>query len=991
MVEAVPDDRSGRPNRVGANIAKLGASMAVSGEQSSSPADARLDGQAIAHYRILDKLGSGGMGVVYRAEDLQLGRQVALKFLADEIQNDPVALERFTREARSAASLNHPHISTIYEIGEHEGRRYIAMELLEGQSLQQHVGGRPLPLDEVLAVGADVADALAAAHAKGIVHRDIKPANIFLTARGVVKVVDFGLAKPVGRGRGDPEKTRLAHGGPVTNAGSAMGTIAYMSPEQARGEELDARTDLFSLGVVLYEMATGRQAFSGTTAVIFDGILNRTPPSPHSINGEVPPELEGIIARAIEKDRNQRFQSAEEIATDLRRLRRLSDPGLTPRDAAPPRPSRAWDGSGRAWPGSRAKAWQVAGIGLGLVIALGLVGLWQRRHVQALGEGDTVLVTDFANTTGDSVFDSTLKQALAVKLEESPFLAVAAESRVQETLRFMQRPPEAPLTREVARDVCQRQGITALIAGEIARLGSSYVVTLTAEQCGSGDVLAREQVEASRKEGVLGAVGTAAVALRGRLGESLASVQKLDKPIEQATTSSLEALRAFSLGDKERAKSNEAAALPLYRRAVELDPDFAMAHARLGTVYGNLGEQQLAREHRTRAFALRERVSDRERFYITAHYYKSVENDSAKAAEIYELWKRTYPRDSVPYINLGQIHDERGDDESALLSYLDAVRLAPMQRLGYENAVSIYIKQGKYDEARALLDREFATLGENPQGLTYLFVLDALAGDAAAMEADAAKVRGTMYEGMVLEMRATIAASQGRLGEYRRLLEEAVAVGERHGMAEWARTVASSRVLAEAVLGLASTARAVAGEVLAGEKPSEKALMNAGVGLALANDVAGAERAFRAAAQVAPGGTSAKSGRPDEATARAALDWKRGRAARAVALLDPFDPMHPKNAGMFGAMLVRGRALLALGRGAEAEAQFQAILDHRRFMPFDLAVPLAQVGVAEARARTGNAAGAREAYEALFETWKNADPDLPILAAARANYKRLGG
>jgi len=954
------------------------------------PGEPTLIGQSVAHYRVLERLGGGGMGIVYRAEDSRLGRQVALKFLADSIAADPLALDRFSREARTAAALNHPHISTIYEIGEHEGRRFIAMELLEGRTLQQHIGGAPLPLDEILRIGADVADALAAAHEKGIVHRDIKPANIFLTSAATVKVVDFGLAKPMAPGLrpgSDAEETRLAHAQHMTGPGAAMGTIAYMSPEQARGEELDARSDIFSLGVVIYEMATGKQAFSGTTAVVFDGILNRVPPSPHSINGAVPPELEGIIARAMEKDREQRFQSAAELGEDLRRLRRLSDSGAV-REPIPAPGTGGWKFATppagvrpprRLWPAGVAAAV--------LAVIVGALAVRQFSRAEALGEGDSVLVTEFANSTGDPVFDGTLRQALAVKVEESAYLTVVGEQRVLETLRYMQRPPDTRVTREIGREVCQRQGIKAIIAGDIARLGESYVVTLAAESCASGDVLAREQVQAKSKEGVLTALGRAAAALRGRLGESLASVQKLDKPLEQATTASLEALQAFGLGDRERAKGNELDAVPFYRRAVELDPDFAMAHARLGTVYGNVGEQARATEHRKRAFALRDRVSERERLYITAHYYASVERDAAKATEVYELWKRTYPRDTVPYINLGIIYRDRGEDDRAIASYLDAIRLSPQQRLAWENAAETYIKLGRYDEARQLVEREIAAIGENPQASMTLFHLAARRGDEQGMAQHGAKVRGSVYEMGILQIRAALAAQAGRLSEYRRLHAECVALLERQGLNERAQAADSSRIVIEALVGNTDEAEALAAKVLAREKPVPEALVNAGFGLLLAGRVEEGARAIEAGLGKMPVEDAAR--RQVELMAQATAALQRGRPARAAAMLDALEPMAPKDGRVFAAMLMRAAALLAAGRAEDAEAQYQKMLEHKALEPFDLAIPLAQLGVARARVRAGDVAGARAAYDALFEMWKAADADVPVVRDARAAYARL--
>ena len=663
-------------------------------------------GERVAHYEIVEQLGRGGMGVVYRATDTKLGRQVALKFLPDSMGQAGGVLDRFTREARSAAALNHPHICTIYEIGEHAGRPFIAMELLAGRTLADQIGGRPLPIGVSIDLAMQISSALEVAHTSGIIHRDIKPANIFVTAAGAAKILDFGLAKPLTptAAAGSPDGATAADEGNLTGAGSTLGTIAYMSPEQARGQDLDGRSDVFSLGLVLYEMVTGRQAFAGeTTAVVFDGILNRTPRAPSELNSDVPPDLERIIAKAIEKDRDARYQGAAELTADLRHLKRVTDSGGTLATVAsmPVAGSTAWP-SVAAQSASRMPAapsgspgqtqvpkrrWGTAAAAAAavLLIAAGLA-YWQLRDTsQALAESDRILIADFGNTTGDAMFDGTLKQALAVKLEESPFLNVVADQRVRETLAFMSRPADTPVTMGVAREICQRQGIKAVMLGDIAMLGSSFVVTLTAENCQNGEVLAREQVTAASKEQVLAAVGTAAATMREKLGESLASIEKMDKAIEQSTTSSLEALKAFALGDEKRNKGSDPAAIPFFKRALELDPDFAVAHARLGTVYSNLGETRLAIEHRTRAYELRERVSERERFYILGHYYSGVTREIDKALETYDLWKQTYPRDPVPYINSGTLYSQRGENERTIDAYSKALEIDPARRITYSN------------------------------------------------------------------------------------------------------------------------------------------------------------------------------------------------------------------------------------------------------------------------------------------------------------------
>ncbi len=950
-------------------------------------------GQTISHYRILEKLGGGGMGVVYEAEDVTLGRHVALKFLPEELAKDPQALERLRREARAASGLNHPNICTIYEIAEDGGHSFIVMELMEGRTLKDRIAAKPLPTEVTLDLGTQIAEALDAAHAKGIIHRDIKPANILISGRGHAKILDFGLAKmaPAGAAANLSAMPTASETAQLTGPGAAIGTVTYMSPEQVRGEELDSRTDLFSFGAVLYEMTTGVLPFRGETpAVIAEAILNRAPVAPVRLNPDVPATLEAVINKALEKDRNLRYQSAADIRTDLQRLKRDSDSSRSGTVTAQVEAKR----------GARATRvrWGAAAASIILIAGLAVAGwLFFSRKVHALTDKDTIVLADFTNTTGDPVFDGTLRQGLSVQLEQSPFLSIVPDQQIQQTLQMMDQKPDAKLTPEIARELCQRTSSAAVLDGSIAQIGTQYLLTLKAVNCASGQSLASTEATATDKNHVLDALGKTASEIRNELGESLNTVQKFDTPLDQATTSSLEALQAFSSGYKVLyGPEGSPAAIPFFKHATELDPNFALAYAMLGHALTDVGEFSIAADAARKAYELRDRVSEPEKYFISTSYHLAVTGDLEKAEEPCQLWIQAYPRDVEPRNLLaGPIYLQLGQYQKTVAQAEEATRSHPDLPIAYSHLLISYAALNRLDEAKAAYARALRNKIDSSGFLDLpLYSIDFLDHDTSGMAQLVARAAGKPgMEDVFLANEALTTAYSGSLAKARELSRQAEASAQRAGEKEGAAGYVASAALIEALFGNAAEARRQAATALSLSTARDTQYAVA-LTFGFAGDAARAEVLADDLDKRFPEDTVVRFNYLP--TLRGQLALNRNDSSKAIEALEAASPYELGQPGeaffVFFALYpvyVRAEAYLAGHEGHQAAVEFQKILDHAGIVFNEPIGALAHVGLARAYAMQGDTAKAGAAYQDFLALWENADPNIPILVAAKSEYAKL--
>jgi eukaryotic-like serine/threonine-protein kinase len=968
----------------------------------------------LSHYRIVSKLGAGGMGEVYLAQDTKLDRKVALKILPADVASKRHRMQRFVQEAKAASALNHPNIITIYEIDETDSRHFIAVEFIDGQTLRNRLRLTEMKIGEVLDVAIQTARALSAAHEAGIIHRDIKPENIMLRRDGIVKVLDFGLAKltePTQTSEVDMEAPTSA--AIKTEPGEILGTTIYMSPEQARGRQVDPRTDIFSLGVLIYEMVTRRLPYEGSnkTEVLGAILSEKAVPPLARYSREVPDELERIVEKALAKEREQRYQSAKDLLIDLRHLKKrlevdaelerttperfaTSDVvSLTAKSLLPgSRPAQTYPTSSAEYLVNKVKVNKrgaLITLGMLVVAALAAGAFWYFKSTPAaaLTEKDTIVLADFTNAAGDPVFDGTLKQGLAVQLEQSPFLNIFSDQRVREALRFMNRSPDERVTKEIAREICQRQGLKSFLTGSISNLGSHFVITLEAINAQTGDTITREQVEAVSKEQVLSALGNAATTLREKLGESLSSIQKYDVPIHQATTSSLDALKAFSLGVEYQLKGKYLEAIPFFKRATETDPNFARAYAAMSSMYYNTRQYDLAADTSRKAYELRDRVGEYERLYITQIYHDNVTGELDKYLDTLELWKRTYPRDSAPHNNLAVKYNELGQFDKAAEEAREAIRLNPNSASGPSLLASSSVGLNRFDEAKEIILQALSQKLENLRMHQNLYRIAFVQGDTAAVKKEIDWATGKPEEYAAQSWQADSAAFSGQLRKAREFSARAFEMALRRDLKEVAAQIAAGAAARDAQFRDCGTVKEQTAKALQLSHDRITLSLSAQA-LAICGgsaDMGQTKTLLEELARRFP--TDSLINQVRIPLIDAHLEMQRGNSAQAIQSLEK-TRLYGRNI-LFPIAYLRGQAYLAEKKGADAAAQFQEILDNRGWSALSYFYPLAYVGLARAAVLQGDTAKAHKAYQDFFTLWKDADTDLTILIEARSEYEKI--
>lgn len=959
------------------------------------------EGIKIGRYEIRAHIGTGGMGQVYLAQDTsELDRSVAIKLLPADVAADPKWMQRFIREARTVSGLNHPNVLTVYEFGVHNSTRFMAMEYVEGVTLREHLSANRLNLHEVLDVGMQIAAALNAAHEAHVIHRDIKPENVMLRRDGIVKVLDFGLAKPVKQEGDSSGSSAPLH----TETGIVMGTVSYMSPEQSLAlKTLDYRTDIWSLGAVLYEMIAGRVPFAGKDLLEQIIAIQEKPHAALSTFVEhMPEQLQQIVDKALAKDPDQRYQTANAMLTDMRNLKRqleneaendrtalLDRRVITPlsRSGAATQQSGPYPISSAEYIVNQVKLHKRSAFVIFGVLALAALAtlFWYFKHsrVALLTDKDTILLTEFENKTGEEVFDRTLRQGLAVQLQQSPFLDIFPETRTRATLQLMSLSPDERVTRERAREICQRQGLKAFIAGTIVKFERNYSITLEALNAQTGDQLALVQVEAEGKDQVLKALSRAATELREKLGESLSSIQKFDAKLE-VTTSSLEALKEYALGRAEQDRGQFFKAIEFYKRATELDPNFAVAWLGLALQYANTSQPGLAAECLSKAFALSERVSEDERARITYFYYQIVTGELEKAIEAQEAYARSYPREARGAGNLGNLYSITGQFEKAVAATSQALQLNPNTTIWPGNLAEALIGLNRFVEARDVCQRALAQKLDSTSIRERLFTVAFVTGDEQSWQQ-----QFYWAEGRTDEYRAAYWLTQARSfggqwhesnGHLRRATELALRAEAKEVVAGYT----ADQAVHAAWLGQFTQSLALAQSALKLER-NRNVLTRAALAFALAGEAAKAQPLIQELEEKHPKDTLVNQVWLPEI--KAVIELRKNNAQTALELLEL--TRRYETAVAFSPQTVRTMSYLKLGQGAQAIAEARKILDHRGQGALSLLWPLAHLSLARASAMQGDTAQARKSYQDFFAIWKDADQDIPILIEAKREFEKL--